>query len=496
MNLRIYAVPVLLPGLIIAQAIAAIQVYFSNTELYRTLEIIKDHGYLPVPNELVMPYLKQILPAFWGGLFFTLSLGAGLSLASFAAAWAWDRFLIRNKIFLVLYILCWLGFLIGVNFRGLNFRASTYFLFVPPVVFLTALRWIPPQGRQQRPRLRRLIPVAAIFLLALLWISQTDRHFFLDMRDHLLLSHPLGRKINDFYYNYTLYTAEVFKSLDQKMLKTCNLNGVRREPVARAFERELLNHDYLTVGDAGAVDLKVVEAEGNFILQHGKTPMVRTTLKEFLSKTGQVLNKFSMKTDRHAYFRQVTFICLLLGLPILLCIFLYDLLRLVFCFFVRPKRSSLIASALCFILGISLLAVFGLIRGKVIEVKCLAETLKSENRLDRIAALKIVEQKGLEISDFAAYRRLLSSQHISERYWLVRTLGVSRKAHTYKDLVGFLDDPHPNVVSMAFYALGRRGAKRTVPEILKRIKTDNHWHTQWYAYKALKSLGWKQNRYK
>jgi len=75
-------------------------------------------------------------------------------------------------------------------------------------------------------------------------------------------------------------------------------------------------------------------------------------------------------------------------------------------------------------------------------------------------------------------------------------LGVSREPETFKDLLAFLDDPHPNVVSMAFYALGQRGNRRVVNELIKRIATSDDWYNQWYAYKALRSLRWKQTKLK
>ena len=88
------------------------------------------------------------------------------------------------------------------------------------------------------------------------------------------------------------------------------------------------------------------------------------------------------------------------------------------------------------------------------------------------------------------------SPHVSERYWVARALGVSRKPETYRDLVTLLDDHHPNVVSMAFYALGQRGDRRAVREILSRMKISTDWYNQWYAYKALRALGWKQTKSK
>ena len=75
-----YTAKVLLLGLVTAQVIATIQVHLSNAELYHTLVSIRNAGYLIIPNQRVMQGLLEFSPAFYGGLFFTLSAGAGLSL--------------------------------------------------------------------------------------------------------------------------------------------------------------------------------------------------------------------------------------------------------------------------------------------------------------------------------------------------------------------------------------------------------------------------------
>ncbi len=95
-----YTAKVLLLGLVTAQVIATIQVHLSNAELYHTLVSIRNAGYLVVPNQRVMQSLLELSPAFYGGLFFTLSAGAGLSLLTLAAAWIWDRlFFFARKFF-------------------------------------------------------------------------------------------------------------------------------------------------------------------------------------------------------------------------------------------------------------------------------------------------------------------------------------------------------------------------------------------------------------
>jgi hypothetical protein len=133
-------------------------------------------------------------------------------------------------------------------------------------------------------------------------------------------------------------------------------------------------------------------------------------------------------------------------------------------------------------------------REKDIESKDVHLALASKSWQERVGALRIIERKGLELNSFPSYSRLLTSPHIAERYWLARGLAVSHRPETYGDLLVFLDDPHPNVVSMAFYGLGQRGDRRAISEILNRIRKSYHWYNQWYAYKALRALGWKQKK--
>ena len=495
MNRFSYAAKVLLMGLFAAQVLATIHVYLSNAHLYRTLMAIKDAGYLAIPNQRIMHNLGEFGPAFFGGLFFTLSVGAGLSLFSLGAVWVWDRLLSRRKFLLILPLLPWIGCLLVVNRQGLCPMVTSYFLVIPPLVFVATLRWIPPKTRQ-RVWLQRMVLSFPVLVLAVLWTSQMDSHLFLDLRDNLLLSNPLGTEINDFYYKYTLYPAEVFKSLDQKILKTCNLENIQEESNLRSMERELLNHDYLRVAGDAAVDLKIVQ-EGNALVfdSRGRT-ILRATAKEFFTNPGAVLKEFSSKTDRYTFFRHFTFFSLLIGFPITLYVIFYAFFHLVSRFFLDARTSSVIASTLCFFIGATLLVLFHQTRVREAEVKDLAEALESERWQNRVAALKIIQQKGIEVGEFQASQSMLTSPHIPERYWLVRALGVSRQSETYRDVLAFLDDPHPNVVCMAFYALGQRGDRRAVNEIIERIETSDHWYSQWYAYKALRTLGWKQTKSK
>jgi HEAT repeat protein len=147
-------------------------------------------------------------------------------------------------------------------------------------------------------------------------------------------------------------------------------------------------------------------------------------------------------------------------------------------------------------LGILLLIPVHFSKAEELDAQELSKAIESERWRDRVAALRIMQDKQIDVATFGTYQKMRSSPHVAERYLLARALRVSRKPEAYDDLIAFLDDPNPNVVSMAFYALGKKGNRRAIKEIMKRIEASESWYNQWYAYKALRNLGWKQTRSK
>ena len=129
-----------------------------------------------------------------------------------------------------------------------------------------------------------------------------------------------------------------------------------------------------------------------------------------------------------------------------------------------------------------------------IEIEDISEALESRHTSVRIAALKTIRQKKLDVADFHSYSRLLKSPHARERYWLAVALAVSRSHESFLDLLEFLEDNNTNVRSMAFYSLGARNNRQAIRPILEKIKVSPDWYDQLYAYRALRSLGWKQKK--
>jgi len=232
MKRRLYAPAVLLIGLLSAQIVATGHVYLSNLDLLQATEAVMRAGYLAVPNAWVTQRLPSLAPAMAGGLFFTLSIGAGLALTTLIAVWIWDRIFQRRLKASVFFLFIWLGVLASVNDNGWNLVASTYCLVVPLVTAVAAIQLLPPKTILLSP-LRVLWPVSAAIVLALMWGMVMDRHLFTNIRDHLLLGTRAGQAITEAYYAYTLFPAEAFKALDQKQIRTCAGTGSGTRPARR-----------------------------------------------------------------------------------------------------------------------------------------------------------------------------------------------------------------------------------------------------------------------
>ncbi len=484
---------VLLLGLLTAQIIATIQVYLSNLEVHRSITAIRDAGYLIVPNENILPRLLELKTAFFGGIFFTLSTGAGLTLLAIAAAWAWERLFSRKRPFLIALTGIWILALAAANCRGFLPLVTAYVFFIPALCFVTTLRWMPEKNREDS-RFGEILPLIPLFLLTAIWASQMGSDLFLDIRDNILLSNPAGKKINQFYYDYTLYPAEVFKTERLKLLKTCRLEGIDSKGTGRFIERKLIDNDYLPMEEGNAVDL-ILRGDGKtLVLEREGKIVLLTTLADFSSNMPTFLKEFSTKSDRYRYFRKFTFFSILVGFPVTLYVLVYSLFRLVFSLFLGMRISSITSSLLCFAVGIALLLPFQTGRETTIGVENLAGAMGSDNWQVRVSALKKIREKEIDIGDFPAYKEMIKSPSVPERYWLATVLKKSRGPETYGVLLAMLDDPHPNVRCKVIEALGKRGRKEVVGEIVRRIKTSDHWYCQWYAYRALRSLGWKQKK--
>lgn len=488
-----HPVIILFLGLLIAQIIATIQVHLSNLGLYNTLVNVVSAGYLAIPNKQVMGSLRDFSPAFWGGLFFTVTIGAGISFGAMAAGWMWVRLFLRKRSILVFFGFVWAGLLFLVNSNGFGLMLTLYFLFIPPVIFtVTVKREYRPSG--QSDRIRRLVHLIPVPLLALLWFTQFDNTMFLDLRDHLLLSNDYGRKFSNFYYNYTLYPAEAFKALNQKSIKTCSIKNIQSRSMNQRIGRRLIANDYLPLSDTTDVDLVIQRNNEHLIFQTDGRRAFQIPMDQFLDDSRNVLLRFSEEADRHAIFRQITFLSLLIGFPMSLYMIIHAVFYYLGYFIIGRNTSALTASIICLLAGVIVLIYFQSNRSRSIQIQNIAESLSSDHWQTRIAALKLIAHKKLDIANYQFYPVRHRNRSPQERYWLVRTLALSRRPQYLKVLLEYLNDENMNVRTMAFYSLGLRRDPRAIRPIISKIEKSDSWYEQMYAYKALRSLGWKQTK--
>ena len=248
-----------LTGLSIAQLVAMAQVYFSNLHLFGEVSALHQAGYLEIPTLQSLQQLGTLGPTVFGGLFFTLSTGAGLTLATIVAVWIWHNLSQRNRPILILLLIIWVAGLLMVNLNGFNLYGSLYFALIPTGVSLVYLHCQPPEY-DRKGLLRQLLPLYPLVCLAIIWGIQADNRLFINIRDFLLLSNPVGKSVNDFYYRYTLYPAEAFKSLEQKLQRPIRLTDIRPAALDRRVASQMRYRDYLVVGNDEPVELQIKQA--------------------------------------------------------------------------------------------------------------------------------------------------------------------------------------------------------------------------------------------
>jgi hypothetical protein len=484
---RAFPAAELLAGMGLAQAIATFQVYASNRELWDRMAAVAAAGFLPVPNEHAMPALLRWETAACGGLLFTLSVGAALALLAVLAAWAFRRPGLR--VGLPLGFLA--GLLVLMNSRGFDPWVSLYFVLIPPVVFRMARGVLsdaerPPVQRSLGLRLLALLVVAAG------WAGQYDHNLFIDLRDHVLMSNAPGRAVSDFYYRYTLYPAEVFKSLDQKLLRTVAVSPDAPRPAH--LEQVLARNDYLPVASAATADVDVHAVGDRVVFSRSEHAWLDIPLARFAADPRAALSEVSTRADRWGPFRGFTFYAVLLAFPTALFLLLAAGVRLAASPLVRGTGGEILCLAVCVLAGLAILAHLHVNRVAPPAVEALERALGSDTWTERVAALKVVRERKIDLFALAGAPGLAGSPHVPERYWLARALGVSPAPRASALLLGLLKDPSLNVRTMALESLGQRRERAAIGPILEFLKGSHEWYEQMYAYQALRALGWNQVR--
>ncbi len=493
MKRRLYAPTVLLAGLLSAQIVATAHVYLSNLELLQATETILRSGYLAVPNAHVATRLSSLSTAFAGGLLFTASIGAGLSMVTLAAIWLWDRIFRRRRRVVFFYLLIWSTGLVLINGQGWNLVATTYLVVVPSITAVAALQLMPKRTTLLSPS-GVLWPVSAALVLALLWSLVLDRHMFTNIRDHLLLGNRIGRSITMAYYDYTLFPAEAFKSLAQKQIRTMVFHDSVDPASRNRIGQRLRSHDYLPIAAGYPADLTIsLDTDTSQVsLNNGNHTVIRVPEQQLLVETGKVLTDYANRLDRNRVFRMLTLICLMIGFPLVLFTFGFSILGSLPNLFLTVKLSDIVAAVLCVLVGGILLWPVYLGHATPLGSDNGADRFAAASTTTRIAALRHACDQGRDVAAQARNHALEKSPAIAERYWLARSLACSGDPAADAMLSALANDSVPIVACQAVWAMGERQQYKVIPELIHRIERSSHWYMQMYTYRSLRKLGWVQ----
>jgi hypothetical protein len=478
-------------GLLTAQIIATCFVHASNQSVREMVRAAENAGYLTVPSGPAITSLNGWTTAVWGGLFYTLSIGAGLTLLTWGSLRLWQLLFRGSRQALAFLVVLWIALAAAVNMRGLVLFPTLFCLLVPAVTAAICLRNLPPAGGARY--FTWMAPVLALIALTALWATRIDADLFVAIRDNILLSNAAGRRVNDFYYRYTLYAAESFKSFNQKTLRSCNLESAGDRATVRKMEVLLARRDILTLPQIDRPDIRIIASGEKLQLVSASGRRTVVTAEELRTRPDQVLRFFSNATDRFASLRRMTLAGLFTGFPVLLFVTVYGMLHLPARLAMEPARATLTVSAICLVIGALLFLPMLNAHPLAVTPQNIDSALAAEQWPPRVAALRYIARHKLEIAAHPGYRNLLASPLVVERYWLARAMAGSRNAETYARLLPMIRDPHPNVVCQAFYALGEMGRRSAIGPVMQRLKELDHWYAQWYAYRALRKLGWRQS---
>ena len=487
-----FAAKIILIGLIVAQVLSTLHVYVSNIAFYHLIQGVLNAGYLAVPNAITLPITRTFAAAFAGGLFFTLTIGCFISLVSFFYVWIWYRFSAKKGWMLlpglfVMAIVVWL-----VNMKNILPMASTYFIVIPVAVGLAASKWLPTEKSGLSIKNAGFY-VFPFILIVIVGFMKLDSKVFIDFRDNILLANPVGKTVNDFYYKYTLFPAEIFKPFEKKLIKTSYLENIENDRGRFRLEKILLQYDYLPQS-APPSDM-VLTLSGNVLIMRDKTKaIVSVDQKEFFKAPYTYLKAFSDETDAYPFFRKITFVSLLVGLPICVYILVFGIMQFGFLLFTSMRTASLLASMACLLLGLIMMFSLQANRYTKDDNVTLAMLLNSDNSFHRTAAIKEIFKKKSDITQYPIGEKHLKSTYIPERYWLAMALGARPSKTAEKYLLELMHDPSVNVRCKVYSGLAKTQDRSYIPALIRELNNSDHLYAQLYAYNALKELGWTQTK--
>ncbi|PIE70989.1 MAG: hypothetical protein CSA22_04460 [Deltaproteobacteria bacterium] len=496
-------------GLGVLQTLSTIHLHRFNAQRVRLCEWLSASGFLTLPLGEARNQMATWQTAYDGALFFTATLGFGL------AALAWlilqlSAFIPQprqTRVRIACFAAAGLAMAGYLNSGGIQVTATLYTL----MPFLSMLLFGLLAGKQTPsalPHTRTWRVCAGGVVLCLLFLLPVFvQASFLDIRDYLLLRSDAGRAMNRFYYHHTLYPAEVLKPHVHRQLKPLVVKGdvpelARIKQLLVRLDALPLDPDHPPDRTAQAVKERPVLSG---LLRLHVTPDTWTFSTErqtlfnapapdlSVGPVRALLRRASEASDRMGPFRRLILISLVAGVPLFLGITLIWIPFL--CYRrVMPHRYALPAAVFTLSLitgGVTL--PFIATPGRQLDTAHLADALGSTDWRIRRNALIHLHDAGIDPFSLPGWQPALNRlPDLTDRYYFARCL-AHHSGHQADGLIEtLLDSPEINVVCKTAEALGIRGRHADRNRLFTLIHTSDEAYVQWYVYRALRKLGWRQ----
>jgi hypothetical protein len=479
-------------GVLVSQLAATFLVHGANLHLQKEMAAIIAKGYVAVPSAQVVEGLSSWFNAFMGAIFFTVTTGTLLVFVTLAVMrWVQGRkWPLSRQVGILAFL--WLVLAIVINSSGLNNGATIYVTAVMVAVVIAAA-FLGSASRDTGGRLRRaVILFGPLILLTGLWLTRLDAQLFTNIRDRLLFSNPVGVKVVEFYYDYTLYGAQAMAPLSQHTMLAVDMSTLRGDADYQKLTNALRRWDVLDVGEAAGVSA-ILTPEGEGIRWQDPSGRTLTVSREdMLARADTVVKQYSTEVDRNGPFRLLTLAGILVGFPVMLYLMVFAVVEKLLSY-ALGRHAAVVTAVVCLAIGGALFYPLAA-APKAGATAANARTLWQEGSLaGRVSVLKLATEKGMDPLQYPSAGTLADSALLVERYWLARSLASARSEDGFDLLEQMMQDPSPLVICQVSYALGQMGTPRAIPMMLGYVQNGGYWYAQRYAYAALKRLGWTQS---
>jgi hypothetical protein len=460
-------------GLLTEHLIWTIVIFKSNLEIaQKSKAILTCTDFFISPCCFAAKGLEYISTAIYSAVFFTFTAGLFFIFAGIIAGFFYLKFknIKSYLIFIYMIILIFTAFLLK-NY-SINL-ISSILCFVLTV------------------KLKYKIYFSKIYILPLLFMAlipflYKGSSFFSDFRDKVLLTNFIGKSINNFYYKYTLYPAEIIKTPLQIQLKVFEIKGFTKDE-EKKIKSILKRYNYFELKNPKIQkDIRIIKQNKKIIiLSNGKNYVF--DYKIFLSDYEKIFISISNKIEKNIL-KQTTLAGFLIFLPFLIFYTLISFFNFLFGFVPGTKNIDILAS-LSFIIVIYLLF-FPLTKTYFNKNLTLEQNLSAKNKFTRIEALKYAYKNKLKIP---ITEKCLNSSYDAERLWAVLNFDINNFDDLEKIIIK-TKDRNINVRCKAYQKLGsvsplnQRLYIKTSLFLKSDFKLIKDWYVQWYAFNFCKKI--------